>query len=163
MAAAELYNCPNGRYTIGYYANYVEANAAMEEWTNASGIYGWGSSINTSSDRICEVYCWYNYPVFIFPYVHNQGTYAATAYVADTSEISGKNRGGRACPVMVGNPVNAATGNKYEPVTDLTVSTPAYPLSSEGTITAPSFSTTNSVIDRQIRNVIKPFDCTIFQ
>ena len=56
-----------------------------------------------------------------------------TWYVPDTSEITDKNQGGQSCasPVpaaFVGNPVNAATGNKYEPVTDLTLSTPGIPL-----------------------------------
>ncbi len=55
----------------------------------------------------------------------------------DHSKILGKPDNGEICPgnknaditnTFVGNPVNVATGNKYEEVLDLTVSTPGIPL-----------------------------------
>ena len=43
-------------------------------------------------------------------------------------EQQGKNAGNPLCQNSVGNPVNVATGNKYEEVLDLTISTPGIPL-----------------------------------
>ncbi len=67
-----------------------------------------------------------------------QNQYAKTA-LSDpviTLEIADKNKGGQSCSInsnntganFVANPVNTATGNKFEPVTDLTLSTPGIPL-----------------------------------
>ena len=73
--------------------------------------------------------------VYVVGYDSSQ--YDNAEYIPDTTYVPDKNLSGGSCPnqvpdsakpQFVGNPINAGTGNKYEPVTDLTVSTPGIPL-----------------------------------
>jgi YD repeat-containing protein len=118
--------CP---YIQGYYPDGGAAQAAcsaspygtFDEWYfneglyNRFGWYGWRIS--------CCGYC-YN---MLWLYPHGQGTYFTTSYVPDTSEAPDKNQGVPQNGACVGNPINVATGNKFEPVTDLAISTPGLP------------------------------------
>jgi RHS repeat-associated protein len=120
-------------YETSRYKSYIDASAAAEAagWDSSNAaIYNapfpiWGH-VDVYPNGTTNTY-------YIWPYCSDA---SQLAYFPETTYVSDKNEGSGSCSTqvpdspsaLVGNPVNAATGNKYEPVTDLTVSTPGIPL-----------------------------------
>jgi RHS repeat-associated protein len=124
--AGIAYTCP---YILGYYPDGGAAQAATSAspYGTYGGWYFW--------DGVWDRFAWYAWRIsccgycydMLWLYPHGQGTYFTTSYVPDTSEAPDKNQGKPQNGACVANPINVATGNKYEPVTDLAISTPGLP------------------------------------
>jgi RHS repeat-associated protein len=122
-------------YDMGRYRTCEETTALMDAMFGSNPDYSKYYCDPWAGVGACTAYYkpYQGYHIYyVWPYYYA----ASMQYFPDTSYIPDKNLSAGTCstqvpdsgPPLFGNPVNAATGNKYEPVTDFTVSIPGVPL-----------------------------------